>query len=82
MLERKKEKRTQHILPVEECQLQEQLNKLLEYSEENQMLINGDKSKVMLFNTRHKFDFLPQSYLDVVEELKLFGVHLRSDMKC
>ena len=52
--------RTQHIMPVGECQLQEQLNKLLEYCEEHQMLINGDKTKVMLFNTRRKFDFMPK----------------------
>ena len=79
--------RTQHIFPEGDCQLQEQLNKLLEYCEQNEMLINGNKSKVMIFNTGRKYDFMPklhindESYLDVVEDFKLLGVKIRSDMK-
>ena len=74
-------------MPEDGCQLQDQLYKLLEYCENNQMLINGDKSKVMLFNTGRKYDFMPKLHLDnhanleVVEKFKLLGVHIRSDLK-
>ena len=50
------------------------------------MMINGEKSKVMLFNTGHKYDFMPklriheQSNLEVVDKYKLLGVKLRSDL--
>ena len=40
--------RTLHILPDTETKMQDQLYKLLEYCQENQMLINGGKTKVML----------------------------------
>ena len=53
----------------------------------NDMFINEDKSKVMLFNTARDFDFMPkltinqESCLEVVEQFKLLGVILRSDLK-
>ena len=79
--------RTRHIMPEDGCQMQEQINKLLEYCRQNQMLINGDKTKVMLFNTGKKYDFMPRLSIDgrenleVVEKFKLLGVQLRSDLK-
>ena len=79
--------RTQHILPVEKCAMQGELLKLQEYATANQMLINFDKTKVMLFNTGRKYDFMPRleigngSILEVVEEFKLLGVILQSNMK-
>ena len=51
------------------------------------MKINSSKSKVMLFNTSKINDFMPEvildgeNNLDVVEEFKLLGVVLRSDLK-
>ena len=51
------------------------------------MKINHDKSKVMLFNTSQKFDFMPkitldgEDYLEVVEELRLLGIIFQSNMK-
>ena len=51
------------------------------------MLINGEKTKVMLFNSGRKYDFLPKltlngkTYLEVVEKFKLLGIYIRSDMK-
>ena len=74
-------------MPKDGCHLQEQLYKLLEYCEEKKMLINGDKTKVMLFNTGRKYDFMPKLHLgnplhlEVVEKFKLLGVHIRSDLK-
>ena len=51
------------------------------------MVINCDKSKVMLFNTGRKYDFMPRlqiedgTFLSVVEEFKLLGVVLQSNLK-
>ena len=79
--------RTLHTMPDGGCEMQDQLYKLLEYCEENQMMINGNKTKVMLFNTSRNYDFMPKlsldgkTHLDVVEKFKLLGVQLRSDLK-
>ena len=79
--------RTLHLLPEQDCMLQGELVKLQEYASTNQMLINGDKSKVMLFNTAWKYDFMPELklehgvILDVVEKFKLLGVVLQSNLK-
>ena len=78
--------RTKQILPSHESKVQEQLNKLHEYAIENEMKINIDKSKVMLFNTSKTRDFSPElkldnDTLDVVEEMKLLGVKITSDLK-
>ena len=51
------------------------------------MLINSEKTKVMLFNTGTKYDFMPNlqindgEFLEVVEEFKLLGVVLQSNLK-
>ena len=50
------------------------------------MVINGEQSKLMLFNKGRNYDFLPEiktesgEMLEVVEELKLLGLVLRSDL--
>ena len=78
---------TNHTLPSENYQLQEQLDNLVEYSRTNQMKINENKTKVMIFNTRRKYDGRPklavegEGYLEVVEVFKLLGVMVRSDLK-
>ena len=57
-----------------------------EYAKTNQMKFNHNKSKVMLFNTSRKYDFMPQitfdgeNYLEVVEEIKLLGIVFQSNM--
>ena len=78
---------TNHILPSESYILQEQINSLVEYCQTNEMRINENKTKVMIFNTRKKYDGRPRlavrggEFLEVVESYKLLGVILRSDMK-
>ena len=52
--------RTHHTLPATACQLQGELNRLVEYSKRNQMRINEDKCKVMIFNSSRKYDFTPK----------------------
>ena len=82
--------RTNHILPPESYQLQEQLHQLVRYSESNQMVINEDKCKVMIFNTSRKYDATPRltlsgmggnDHLEVVESFKLLGIIIRSDLR-
>ena len=51
------------------------------------MVINSEKSKIMLFSTGRKYDFMPKLliedgiFLEVVEEFKLLGVILQSNLK-
>ena len=80
--------RTGHILPSADNELQDQMNNLIQFTSENEMVINFKKTKVMLFNTGKKYDFQPEinfdddnNCLDVVEELKLLGVKVTSDLK-
>ena len=66
--------------------MQELFNNLSAYANDNQMVINGEKSKLMLFNKGRNYDFLPDiktesgEMLEVVEELKLLGLVMRSDL--
>jgi hypothetical protein len=78
--------RNNQILPPEVSQVQKQLEELDQYTMENEMMINQIKSKVMLFNEAKKYDFTPTmklngETLEVVEEHKLLGVFITSDLK-
>ena len=87
VLPRQFHERTNHILPNENNPLQNEIEKLKKYAEENGMKINQEKTKVMLFNRATKTDFLPQleisegKSLEVVEEMKLLGIMIRSDLR-
>ena len=67
--------------------MQQEVDKLKIYAKENGMKINKDKTKVMLFNRATKTDFMPKLELtegnpiEVVEEMKLLGIMIRSDLK-
>ena len=81
-----KRERFEKILPNAKNHAQELLNQLSSYAEENQMKLNKDKTKVMLFNTAKQNDFLPEivvegQHLEVVEQFKLLGVIITSDLK-
>ena len=78
--------RTKQILPANQSKVQDQLNKLQIYADQNEMKINYQKSKVMLFNTAKINDFTPEikignETLDVVNEMKLLGVKISTDLK-
>ena len=79
--------RTQQVLPENDFNLQDNLNKLLEYCRANEMSVNKDKTKVMLCNTGLEYDFVPklsidgESFLEVMEQFKLLGVIVRSDLR-
>ena len=77
--------RTGHILPGDRFDMQLQIDKILMYCNENDMKVNIDKTKVVLFNTAKIYDFMPKLHmkdqlLEMVEEVKLLGVSVRSDL--
>jgi hypothetical protein len=78
--------RTGHALPDGNSAVLKQLHETRKYAEENSMVINYKKTKVMLFNNCKKWDFMPElvvegNQLEVLEEIKILGVVVRSDMK-
>ena len=78
--------RTGHSLPMTSSKVFQQLVKTKEYAEQNSMKINYKKTKVMIFNPCTKTDFMPELILDdheleVVDEIRLLGVIIRSDLK-
>ena len=78
--------RTGHLLPTEKNIIQQEFDRLQIFANDRQMIINQDKTRAMLFNSGKKYDFLPQieteggEMLEVVEEMKLLGIVVRSDM--
>ena len=78
--------RSQQILPPGSI-LQENLNKIEIFTLNNQMQINPQKSKVMIFNKSHKYDFPPEFHfqdgniLECLEETKLLGILLSLSLK-
>ena len=79
--------RTQQILPHTNNLLQYFLDDTESFTNENKKNINGRKTKVILFNKAHKYDFPPEvSFSDnlnlkVVSDMKLLGVMITSDLK-
>ena len=78
--------RTKQFLPYEGSKVQKQMEELEEYALENEVKVNQKKSKVMLFNTAKKHDFIPalcidNEALEVVEEIKLLQVKITNDLK-
>ena len=81
--------RTNHVLPPDTCQLQDQLNDLQKYCQDNQMEINQKKCKVIMFNPHTNYAATPKltlsgtggDFLEVVDRVTLLGVKLRSDMR-
>ena len=62
------------------------MSNLENYTNEHQMEINTKKTKVILFNPHKSLDFLPKievngAVLEVVEEVKLLGIIITSDLK-
>ena len=77
--------RTGHCFPLEESKVHSQLLKTKKYAKDNEMQLNLKKTKLMLFNPGRIRDFMPNFSMDgkeieLVEEHKLLGVVLRSDL--
>ena len=79
--------RTEHILPRQDNVLQDEIDSVVKLSQDRNMTISKSMTKAILFNPLRKYDFLPQlsieegSFVDVVEEQKILGYIMRSDMK-
>ena len=79
--------RTGHKLIVENCDTQTKLNQINAFTRENEMVINTQKTKVMLFNKSKRIDFTPNlsivpgESLETVDEIKLLGVKITPDLK-
>ena len=79
--------RTGHILPQGANILQKEIDSIVLLSQERKMLLNPIKTKAILFNPHRIYDFVPiltaggGGNIDVVEEQKILGNILRSDMK-
>jgi hypothetical protein len=78
--------RFQLVLPETSSKVQMQLKELETHASQNEMKINKKKTKSMLFNSAKTKDFTPKLKIDndiieLVEEMKLLGVKITSDMK-
>ena len=79
--------RTRQIFPVQNSLLQKNLHKIEEFTINNQMQINERKSNIMLFNKSRTIDFPPEfsfrneQHLAVVDETRLLGVVLSTDLR-
>ena len=81
-----KHARTGHALPMGNIKVVTQLMKTQEYASQNDMKLNYKKTKIMVFNPCRNIDFMPEvniddHYLEVVDEIRLLGIIIRSDMK-
>ena len=78
--------RTLHVVPPSNTPVQAELVRMVQYCQENKMSINTEKTKVVLFNTARKYDFMPRlsidtnSNLEVVEDFCLLGIHFQNNM--
>ena len=78
--------RTGHALIAENSKVFNQIAEVKDYAQANDMKLNLQKTKFMLFNQCRTLDFMPTLSLEgddieVVEEMKLLGVIITSDMK-
>ena len=70
----------------ENLKTQTYLNDISEWTDKKKMKLNTDKTKIMIFNytTNHQFTTrvtLDNVNIEVVEEAKLLGTHITSDLK-
>ena len=78
--------RTGHVLTRDKNPMQDEIDEMVKYASEHEMVVNEDKTKVILFNARRSYDFQPHMILnsdeplEVVEEIKLLGIVIRSNL--
>ena len=79
--------RTEHIMPRRCNILQDEVDKIVLLCEQRNQSLNSSKTKTMIFNPLRSFDIAPDIsispgiYTEVVEEYKILGTIIRSDMK-
>ena len=78
--------RTGHVFPTERSKMFNQLLETEKYARENHMKMNYSKTKRMIFNPCKSKDFMPVmelggQQLELVEQTRLLGLTIRSDLK-
>ena len=79
--------KSQLHLPIEADLLQKQMDEFENFTNENNMKINQDKSKLIIFNMSHKYRFPPEqcfsdgNKLELLENVKVLGVTISSDLR-
>ena len=78
--------RTGHALIPEKSDVYKEIKNIEQYAASNDMKLNAKKTKFMLFNQCKSIDFMPNLDLDgknieLVEEMKILGVVITSDLK-
>ena len=75
-----------YVFKQQDSLLQRKLLEIESFTKENKMKINTEKTKIMLFNKSRNFDFPPEFsfengiLLETVEEVKLLGIQLSSNL--
>ena len=78
--------RTGHVLSMDNP-IHKVWHEFNQYVRKHEMKINFSKTKVMIFNRSHMYDFIPQIYgennepIEIVEKTKLLGLVVRSDLR-
>ena len=75
-----------HSFHQEDSPMTEYLSELQTFADLNQMSINHDKTKLMIFNKSITIDFLPnfkfgEHEIEVIEKTKLLGLIITTDLK-
>ena len=78
--------RTGHTLKPEVSNVFNQIEKVIRYAADNEMKVNTKKTKFILFNNAKNTDFEPnfsleKEEIDLVEQIKILGVIISSDLK-
>ena len=76
----------QQYIPSGNIQSQQYMDNISEWTDSKQMLLNEKKTKIMIFNytQNHQFStrvYLKQTLLDIINETRLLGTILTSDLK-
>ena len=75
------------VFPVENSLLQKNLTKVENFTIENKMKINSNKSSIMVFNKSRKYLFPPEfsfsngELLESLDEVKLLGIQLNTNLR-
>ena len=75
-----------HPFSQTDSKVYKQLTRTQSYAEENDMRINFQKTKTMVFNTSKTIDLVPKFVLEdteieVISEMRLLGLQISNDMK-
>ena len=76
----------QLFLPTKNVNSQTNMDNICDWTEQRQMQLNEKKSKVMIINFTHNYQFSTRikmngSLLDIIDSTRLLGTVVRSDMK-